>query len=117
MRQAMGFLDLAPTKADKVELIKTLQSITEGKVRSIQHWARGPCGWRLRCHQSSGCHVQSSSVDGGGSSQALTAPAIAQIYVEIERARLTRQLAAIQEADGDVGTAADTLQEVAVVRA
>ena len=41
---------------------------------------------------------------------------VAQIYVEIERARLTRQLAAIQEADGDVATAADTLQEVAVVR-
>ena len=38
-----------------------------------------------------------------------------QIYVEIERARLTKQLAGIQEQDGDVGAAADTLQEVAVV--
>ena len=32
VRQAMGFLESAPTQADKVELIKTLQSITEGKV-------------------------------------------------------------------------------------
>ena len=32
VRQAMGFLDSAPSKEDKVELIKTLQSITEGKV-------------------------------------------------------------------------------------
>ena len=32
VRQAMGFLDKAPSQEDKVELIKTLQSITEGKV-------------------------------------------------------------------------------------
>lgn len=37
-----------------------------------------------------------------------------KIFVEIERARLTRRLAAIQEADGDVSGAADTMQEVAV---
>jgi hypothetical protein len=40
-----------------------------------------------------------------------------QIYVEIERARLTKRLAKIKEAGGDVNEAADTLQEVAVVRA
>lgn len=40
----------------------------------------------------------------------------AQIYVEIERARLTKRLAKIMEAGGDVNEAADTLQEVAVVR-
>ena len=38
-----------------------------------------------------------------------------QIYVEIERARLTKRLAKIKEASGDVDEAADTLQEVAVV--
>lgn len=38
-----------------------------------------------------------------------------QIYVEIERARLTRRLARIQEAEGQVSEAADTLQEIAVV--
>lgn len=40
-----------------------------------------------------------------------------QIFVEIERARLTRKLAAIREAEGSINEAADTLQEVAVVGA
>ena len=38
-----------------------------------------------------------------------------QIYVEIERARLTKRLAKIEEAKGNVNEAADILQEVAVV--
>lgn len=38
-----------------------------------------------------------------------------QIFVEIERARLTRRLAAIKEAEGNISEAADILQEVAVV--
>eukprot|EP00274_Cyanoptyche_gloeocystis_P001074 CAMPEP_0196663716 /NCGR_PEP_ID=MMETSP1086-20130531/53939_1 /TAXON_ID=77921 /ORGANISM="Cyanoptyche gloeocystis , Strain SAG4.97" /LENGTH=441 /DNA_ID=CAMNT_0041999635 /DNA_START=49 /DNA_END=1374 /DNA_ORIENTATION=+ len=37
-----------------------------------------------------------------------------KIFVEIERARLTRTLAQMQEADGDVSQAAETLQEVQV---
>ena len=41
---------------------------------------------------------------------------VLQIIVEIERARLTRRLARIQEEDGKISEAADTLQEVAVVR-
>ncbi len=39
-----------------------------------------------------------------------------QIYVEIERARLTKRLAKTKEAEGNINEAADTLQEVAVVR-
>jgi 26S proteasome regulatory subunit N5 len=35
--------------------------------------------------------------------------------VEIERARLTRKLAAMKEAEGDINEAADILQEVPVV--
>ena len=38
-----------------------------------------------------------------------------QIYVEIERARLTRKLAKIKEEEGKVKEAAEILQEVAVV--
>jgi hypothetical protein len=38
-----------------------------------------------------------------------------QIFVEIERARLTRKLAAMKEAEGQIAEAADILQEVAVV--
>ena len=32
VRQAMGYLDQAPDKDTRVELIKTLQTVTEGKV-------------------------------------------------------------------------------------
>lgn len=37
-----------------------------------------------------------------------------KLVVEIDRARLTRRLAAIHESDGRVGDAADAMQEVAV---
>lgn len=37
-----------------------------------------------------------------------------QIFVEIERARLTRRLAAMKESEGNIAEAADILQEVAV---
>jgi hypothetical protein len=40
---------------------------------------------------------------------------VLQIFVEIERARLTRRLAIIREAEGNIAEAADTLQEVPVV--
>ena len=40
---------------------------------------------------------------------------VAQIYVEIERARLTRKLAQLKEQEGNIAEAADVLQEVAVV--
>ena len=39
-----------------------------------------------------------------------------QIYVEIERARLTRKLALMKEDEGKIKEAAEILQEVAVVR-
>ena len=42
-------------------------------------------------------------------------PPASQIYVEIERARLTRQLARMHEAKGELDAAGDLLQEVAVV--
>mmetsp|Transcript_35851 Transcript_35851/g.101471 ORF Transcript_35851/g.101471 Transcript_35851/m.101471 type:complete len:489 (-) Transcript_35851:103-1569(-) len=67
VRQAMGYISHTPDLETKIELIKTLQSITDGK-----------------------------------------------IYVEIERARLTRQLATIKENAGEIEEAADILQEVAV---
>ncbi|GMH32467.1 hypothetical protein BSKO_00301 [Bryopsis sp. KO-2023] len=67
VRQSIGYLDHTPDKETKVELIKTLQAVSEGK-----------------------------------------------IYVEIERARLTKKLAKIKEEEGNVNDAADILQEVAV---
>ena len=38
-----------------------------------------------------------------------------QIFVEIERARLTKQLAKLKEEEGKIDEAAEILQEVAVV--
>eukprot|EP00891_Asterochloris_glomerata_P006770 jgi/Astpho2/6770/e_gw1.00103.16.1_t len=67
VRQAMSYVDQTPEQETKVELIRTLQSVTEGK-----------------------------------------------IFVEIERARLTRKLARLKEAEGNITEAADVLQEVAV---
>lgn len=67
VRQAMTYIDQTPDKETKVSLIKTLETVTEGK-----------------------------------------------IFVEIERARLVRRLAAIKEEEGNVSEAADLLQEVAV---
>jgi 26S proteasome regulatory subunit N5 len=37
-----------------------------------------------------------------------------QIYVEVERARLTRMLAALKEEEGDTTAASDILQEARV---
>jgi hypothetical protein len=41
VRQAMGYIDKTPDKATKVSLIKTLQTVTEGKVRG---WGCCGCG-------------------------------------------------------------------------
>lgn len=67
VRQCMSYIPDTPDKETRVELIKTLQALTEGK-----------------------------------------------IYVEIERARLTRQLARMKEEEGAIAEAAEILQEVAV---
>lgn len=57
-----------------------------------------------------------SVVCGAETPAAPTTPRRAQIFVEIERARLTRRLAAMKEKEGLVSEAADILQEVPVVR-
>ena len=67
VRRASEFLDSVESQEKQVELIKTLQSVTEGK-----------------------------------------------LFVEIDRARLTKRLARIYEQDGKVGDAADAMQEIAV---
>ncbi|KAG2483012.1 hypothetical protein HYH03_018092 [Edaphochlamys debaryana] len=67
VRQAMSYIDEVEDKEARLSLIKTLQTVTEGK-----------------------------------------------IFVEIERARLTKRLASMKEAEGKVDEAADILQEVPV---
>ena len=43
VRQAMGYIEQTPDKDTKLELIKTLQTVTEGKVRlpSLDLLSRG----------------------------------------------------------------------------
>ena len=67
MRRCSQFLGGLDSKEKRVELIKALQSVTEGK-----------------------------------------------LFVEIDRARLTKKLALIYEEEGKIGEAADAMQEVAV---
>ena len=67
VKEAMTYIDRAPTLAVKTELIETLNTVTSGK-----------------------------------------------IFVEVEKARLTRALAKIKEEAGDSAAAAEIMQEVAV---
>jgi len=67
VKEAIAYIDQTPSEEVKIELIKTLSSVTEGK-----------------------------------------------IYLELERARLTRRLASILESRGQIEEAAEVLQEVAV---
>ncbi|GBG70043.1 hypothetical protein CBR_g4871 [Chara braunii] len=67
VQEAMTYIDASPDLETKVEVIKTLVSVTAGK-----------------------------------------------IYLEIERARLSRKLAGIKETQGLIAEAADIMQEVAV---
>jgi hypothetical protein len=67
VKEAMGYVDVAPDLATKIALIETLGAVTSGK-----------------------------------------------IFVEVEKARLTRQLAKIKEEQGKPEEAAEIMQEVAV---
>ena len=67
MQKSMEFLEKATTKEQKLEMLETLRTVTEGK-----------------------------------------------IFVEVERARLTRTLVQIKESEGKTEEACDILQEVQV---
>ncbi|PWA76666.1 hypothetical protein CTI12_AA231320 [Artemisia annua] len=67
VQQAMEYIDQTPDIETKIELIKTLNSVSAGK-----------------------------------------------IFVELERARLIKRLAKIKEEQGQIGEAADLMQEIAV---
>lgn len=65
----MGYIDSAPDQATKVELIKTLQTLTEGKVRCAL-----PC---CAC-----CAVHAGDIDGGQGA----VRCMLQTYMGIQRA-------------------------------
>ena len=90
----MTFLDATPDLDTKVALAKTLVTVAEGKAR-----------FRTRC---AGPTRAARAAD---DAPAALAP---QIFVEVERARLTRLLARIAEERGNPQEAAEIMQEVAV---
>lgn len=98
-----------------MDLIKTLQAVTEGKVRNSLS-LRSVCASRQ--HKPASCPLTNPCCLGQvrhipGNFLTLLTAAL-QIFVEIERARLTRRLAIIRESEGNIAEAADTLQEVPV---
>lgn len=146
VKQAVSYVDQAPDKEITVELIKTLQSVTEGKVRVPESAPAPPDA--LSCKPTpANClplqmvltcvamhsytqaissiyqaqHALQGSISTGcqhkGAADDISRRPCCgvQIIVEIERARLTRRLAKIQETEGRISEAADTLQEIAVV--
>lgn len=84
VEEAMKYVDEL-SGAEKIALIETLREVTEGKVRQIEH-----------------------------SGKTATDCATLQIFVEVPRARLTRQLSAIREAEGDVAGASALMQDLQV---
>lgn len=105
VRQAMEYIDQTPDLETKIELIKTLNSVSAGKVNIFS------------CHSS----LKASSVLFFHPfcivSKILNLGITWQIYVEIERARLIKKLAKIKEEQGLIAEAADLMQEIAVTDA
>ncbi|KAL6006053.1 26S proteasome non-ATPase regulatory subunit 12 A [Asimina triloba] len=104
VQQAMQYIDETPDVETRVELIKTLNSVSAGKVKyTLQlEWL---------------CLNQSLFVEQWlppGYACFLIIQITLQIYVEIERARLIKKLAKIKEEQGLIAEAADLMQEIAV---
>lgn len=111
VREAMKYVDELGVKEDKVELITTLRTVSEGKVSCTQQYLAAQAASPLprpHAHTSPFSHSLPWWLSQPAS---LTPP---QIHVEVERARLTKQLAGIQEAEGRIAEASETLQEIAV---
>lgn len=89
VQEAMTYVDQIPSRDDRLQLVSTLRTVTDGK-------------------------VSSAAVPPAPAHSSHAFPRHCQIYVEVERARLTRTLAGIREAEGKIAEAAEVLQEVAV---
>ena len=85
VQTVMGFLEETPSMEVKMSVIETLRTVTEGKV------GRG-----------------SFATDG------IFANRLSKIFVEVERARVTRILSNIKKTQGDLNSAADILCELQV---
>lgn len=97
VHQAMQYIDKTPDLDSKIELIKTLNSVSAGKVNFALSFS-----------------TSALSLDLKFSTLSLSSYFTIQIYVEIERARLIKKLAKIKEEQGQIAEAADLMQEIAV---
>lgn len=91
VEKAMEFMnELQPGSKEKEDLISTLREITEGKVSSAQRIC-------VLVREEYPNFVR-----------------ILQIYLEVQRARITRQLSQIRENEGSVQQASELMQELQV---
>ena len=96
VQQAMQYIDETPDIETRIELIKTLNNVSAGKVNMFLKAST----FKLLLLF---CPILRSNYS-----------VVMQIYVEIERARLTKKLAKIKEEQGLIAEAADLMQEIAV---
>ncbi len=96
VQEAMSYLDKAANLEAKLELIHTLRAVTEGKVGLFSF---SFCFFFKFIYYIFWILTYK----------------IKQIFVEIERARLTRMLSKIREDEGKIKEACDILQQLQVI--
>jgi len=102
VKEAMGYTELVADKADRTALVSTLRTVADGKMYlEVRRAAVRSTHVHARCRP-------------GARGRHLLRPLPTLPLAQVERARLTLQLARMQEAEGKVAEAADTLQEIAV---
>ncbi|PHJ24074.1 26s proteasome subunit p55, partial [Cystoisospora suis] len=92
-------------KEEKLEMIETLKKVTEGKVRKL---VAGLMKIEWNCVRSE------KRKRGENKKVEVEERGVAEIFVEVERARLVLMLAEMKEAEGKIDEAATILQEVQV---
>lgn len=100
VERAMEIVQTSEGK-DKLDLIETLRDISEGKVS-------------MRIHHSSAPGADTSPSACACIRVVLTSRHLAQIYLEVPRARVTRILSQLKEQSGDINAASELMQELQV---
>ncbi|CAA9997989.1 unnamed protein product [Nesidiocoris tenuis] len=101
VRECCDYVDKMPTKDTQLKLIETLRTVTEGKRLGIK-----PCIRLLKFLPKPSSENLSFST--------ILYNLSFQIYVEVERARLTHKLAKMKEVEGDINEAANIMQELQI---